>query len=501
MNFVFENVSADVYQKIVILLKTKFEKYYEQDNLQCIQSIKFINPQAELFLLYYKSLNLMLQGNFDGITPIIDELITNFGIKLKEVKKIKRVEKDKEECQIKKRYLIGFDESGKGECFGSLFLGSAKIKIEDLEYFQKILGKKDIKKLEWIIIDKLFNSLKDKFKYEVYQIPPNKIDEFDLTLLLDEGYVSLIEKISLVPEEEAYLIDDYGASVKIEKKIIELRNNRAEVIIAEKADVNYTACMLASLVARRARIKEMERLSSENAIIDPQTGEKVCFKSGAPNQETEKYLKTYRKLNPYSDFPYFVRKKWSNIQELEKNFPKSKINLVFSCTTCKSNNYKLCIHFNKEKEFSECFCPSCGCNISKEEMGDFLLKFPVILDTSTIISRIITKDLTTSQFLMGCSFVIPSIVYEEIDTKQPNLKKGSLKEVEELKRFSEKKVISLSDFKVEDYSDVKNDKKIMRVLRAKNGIIMTKDNNQATFSELSSFAIQVVDDKEYYFKK
>lgn len=127
MNFVFENISADGYQKIITLLKTKFEKYSEQNNSQCIQSFKFIRSNQELFLLYYKSLTLMLQGNFEGIDQIIKEIMTSFNISPKESKKIKVIEKKQEEDQIKKKYLIGFDESGKGECFGSLFLGAVKI--------------------------------------------------------------------------------------------------------------------------------------------------------------------------------------------------------------------------------------------------------------------------------------------------------------------------------------------------------------------------------------
>ncbi len=109
--------------------------------------------------------------------------------------------------------------------------------------------------------------------------------------------------------------------------------------------------------------------------------------------------------------------------------------------------------------------------------------------------------MNTNRHLKDCLFVIPSTIYEEIDSKQPDLKRGGLRELEELKRFSEKKVISMEEFEVEDYSDVQNDKKIMRVIRAKNGAIMTKDSTQATFSVLGTFAIQVIDSKEHYFKK
>ena len=83
------------------------------------------------------------------------------------------------------------------------------------------------------------------------------------------------------------------------------------VIVKNKADEEYTACKVGSLVARRSRLEEIETNNNKYLIIDETTKERTIPGSGAVlNPDTEKYLIRYRKDNPSSQFPRFVRKKW-----------------------------------------------------------------------------------------------------------------------------------------------------------------------------------------------
>jgi len=76
-----------------------------------------------------------------------------------------------------------------------------------------------------------------------------------------------------------------------------------------------------------------------------------------------------------------------------------------------------------------------------------------------------------------------------------------MREIEDLRKLHEKQEISIAEFDVEDYSEVKNDKKFLRVLRSKNGVMLTKDANLANFSEIKEFVIHIIDNKESYVKK
>jgi uncharacterized protein YacL len=125
---------------------------------------------------------------------------------------------------------------------------------------------------------------------------------------------------------------------------------------------------------------------------------------------------------------------------------------------------------------------------------------PLIIDTSTIISGMISKDLNTSGFLKGCEFILPSVIYDELDTKQPDLKEGGGREISRLRSFSEKEEIKFRQIDVENYHDIEIDKKLMKLLVSEAGVLITKDRNLANFSKIGSFAIHVVDSKEDYLK-
>jgi ribonuclease HIII len=494
MNPVFGNIDEGTYEEIKSILCSNFESYSKENIVNCLEASKFTSSGKSLSVRYYKSKKLMLQGNFNGMDELIKEIERKIKIKPNETKKdVNKINKD---------VLIGFDESGKGETFGSMFVCGVRIKSEDMEYIVGMLGGKDIKKLNKSQIEGLFNTLKDKFSYELIQVSVNEIDLYPINVILDRNYVSLLNKLKKESAKEAIIIDDYGIGFELSENLKKAKQAGSEIIIETKADMKYSASALASLVARRARLLEMNRLSMENIIIDPENGEKVFFQSGAPsNSETEKYLISCRKLCPYSEFPIFVRKKWKNVQEIEKRFPKKRSEIVFSCPDCKKDIFKICIYFCQTDKKTKCFCSLCGKEISSDKLKNFFSKNPIIIDTSALISRIISKDLATSNYLKACNFVIPSIAYEEMDSKQPDKKTGGTNEIQYIRQHHKLGLINLQSFEVEDYSEVANDKKFLRVMKAKNGIMLTQDKNLSGFSTIGDFVIQIIENKEIYMEK
>ena len=110
------------------------------------------------------------------------------------------------------------------------------------------------------------------------------------------------------------------------------------VIVKNKADEEYTACKVGSLVARRSRLEEIETNNNKYLIIDETTKERTIPGSGAAsNPDTEKYLIRYRKDNPSSQFPRFVRKKWSNVMKIDISNPRNVVGVYVSCEHCNNS--------------------------------------------------------------------------------------------------------------------------------------------------------------------
>lgn len=499
MNFVYENIAKEEYQKIKLILSENIGNPKIENIKNCSEAIKYSNTSGSLNIKYYKTKKVMIQGNFRDIETIIEKIkkslkLTPKGYKLNE----SQVTEGCENSEI----IFGFDEAGKGETFGSLFLGVVEIINKNVDYLKGMLGRKDVKKMNLIQIENFYNAIKGKFKHKVKQISPKEIDSLQLNIIMDRGYIELIKSFPNSSNNQAMFLDDYGIGHELNEKLTEIRKNGIKVVVLHGADKKYLACSIASLVARRARLLEMDRLSKEHILINPESGKKVGFKSGSPsNPETEKYLVTYRKLYPNSDFPNFVRMKWGNVRKIESEFPKKEISLSFKCKYCNEEGHKICLIYNNSKSQTECFCSQCGKEIDPIELKGFFKNKNIVIDTSTIISRIISKDFETNLHFEGCNFIIPSMLYEELDSKQPIIKAGGTKEIQALRKLNDEGKANLIDFDVEDYSDVANDKKFLRVIRAKDGIMLTKDWNLASFSEIGDFVIHIIEDKKSYLKK
>jgi ribonuclease HII len=119
-------------------------------------------------------------------------------------------------------------------------------------------------------------------------------------------------------------IDDYGIGSELKDYIKTIEKEDVKVIVKHKADEEYTACKIASLVARALRVKEIDELNKKFVLVEESTSKKIYPNSGSSsNSNTEKYLKVFRKQNPTLDFPSFVRKKWNNVKLIDRTYPKN----------------------------------------------------------------------------------------------------------------------------------------------------------------------------------
>ncbi len=138
------------------------------------------------------------------------------------------------------------------------------------------------------------------------------------------------------------------------------------------------------------------------------------------------------------------------------------------------------------------YCSKCSNLISVNNFKAYFKKNVITLDTSTLISKILSKDLDTNQYFKDNDFLLPTFVYEELDTKQPDKKRGAQNEITKLREYKQNGLIGFNDIDTHLLaSGVPNDKKLLAVLDTKNACVLTKDTTMATFAEINHFVLFV----------
>lgn len=451
--------------------------------------IKVVEPEGTITINWYSSKKVMIQGSptnsclgyIDGIAAAI------FGGQHASVKPAIINLKE-----ITKNMIVGLDEAGVGESFGSLFLGASVIKKEDVKYFNGMLGGQNIRELDYAQIEKLFNALRDKIKWNVKRITAEELDKNNKLILMDRGYSALISDSRLIENlsNATIILDDYGVKYELKEFLEKQEKMGSQVIVESKADENYAAVRIASIVARKHRLEEMDRLRIENRLIDSKINEIVEFGSGnAGDPKTRNWLETYRRLKPHSNLPYFVRRKWANVVSFENETPRTTLSYNISCNCGARLNHVL-IKIDSEK--SQIICPSCNSAIEKDHFDQRMYGYPFVIDTSALIHRIFSKDLATGKNLVGLEFIATQTLKEEVDRKRPDQKRGCNNEMNFLTDKSREEIIKLTHDETEDLRGISNDAKLLACCRKHNAGIITKDGPLTAFKDDGIFVIQII---------
>jgi len=322
-NTVFPIFSEIEIQRIKEKLKQKFSLVSKPIKQGTQEAFEIDTPEGKINFIYYKKGKLMIQASpTNSIYVSIVNEINKTSSKLVE----KKIEvKPKEESELISDYYVGCDEAGAGETFGSMFLGCVIIPKKNLEIIANVIRRKNIRQLTRIEINSIYSKILSLFKSEIKKYSAKEIDFGSKNLLLDKGYVELINKIIDDKSQLSIVVDDYGIKDEMKRFLNSLKTKGIEIITINKADEQYTACKIASLIARRTRLNEMENINKTNSFVDQTSNEIISPGSGAAsNPDTARYLIEFRKKFPDSEFPEFVRKKWKNVMEVEAQFPRRK---------------------------------------------------------------------------------------------------------------------------------------------------------------------------------
>ena len=192
--------------------------------------------------------------------------------------------------------ILGIDDSGRGPVIGPMIIAGCLIDSE-LEKEFKELGVKDSKKLTPRIREILVEMIRKKaLNYQVIIISPAEIDGktnagINLNRIEAMKMAEIINRINKVTIDKIKVYVDCP-SPNIEKwkntliSYIESKDN-LEIFAEHKADVNHIACSAASIIAKSAREKEVEKIKKKIG---------KDFGSGYPADPiTCKFLKDYAK--------------------------------------------------------------------------------------------------------------------------------------------------------------------------------------------------------------
>ncbi|MCX7846205.1 MAG: hypothetical protein N2312_06285 [Dictyoglomaceae bacterium] len=215
-----------------------------------------------------------------------------------------------------KNYLMGFDETGKGEIIGPLILVGVLFKRELFKKIDYIINASDTKKShDFYYWNRIYQELKllKEFHFEYLEISERELDKFNINVLMDRGYKKLINNLlnKIDPSEVRIVIDDYGIGKSLREF---LKNIPSEIIIENNSEEKFLETRCASIIAKAIREEKIKRIREDERYII----EGKDFGSGnLGDEKTREWLRIWHEKK--GEFPDFVRKsflrKWKNKED------------------------------------------------------------------------------------------------------------------------------------------------------------------------------------------
>tara|TARA_B100001250_G_scaffold412128_1_gene442545 strand:+ start:162 stop:803 length:642 start_codon:yes stop_codon:yes gene_type:complete len=201
--------------------------------------------------------------------------------------------------------ICGVDEAGKGPVMGPMVV--AAVSVENAKLIESV-GFRDSKLLTPQKREELFDFIKEKYKYAVEVIHPEKIDEYrrknQLNLLNRKAFEKVIIKLNPnIAYVDAADVNEQRFGREIKANLT--NQNDTDVISMHKADTKIPVVAAASIIAKQTRENEIKKLKKK--IGD--------FGSGYPSDErTIKFLKSY--FHDNAKWPSGTRKSWKTIERI-----------------------------------------------------------------------------------------------------------------------------------------------------------------------------------------
>lgn len=422
-----------------------------------------------------------------------------------------------------KNFLIGLDETGKGEVIGHTILTGVIFPSKVFKELDFVVSSADTKeKHRFEYWDDLFKKI-DHFRnvglnFITERVPPWHIDKYNINKIMDVTYqriLSIFLREDIISESRI-VIDDYGIGSTLKRFLNFLQKRGAEIVVRTEADMYYLEAKVASLISKRIREDVIKRIN-ENPEFQINGLSVGTGNSGDRN--TIKWLKEWHASG--KEWPWFVKKSFRTIQEIEgrrekikklappikeellskefiEEFEKGRLSvqsLSINCPFCGNTNkiVTFAIYEKNGKTVSGVKCPSCQSMI--DDLGITLMYYCgyVVPDSSIIIRKLLSKDLEGSKVFENFTVILPAVVRKECDKT-----KAGKDEFNNLSKFASTGRIKLEyEGKVDDVSDdlssTVRDEMIVDVAVRYNAIVLTADKSmKACCMAKNIFAISIV---------
>jgi len=413
-----------------------------------------------------------------------------------------------------KDFLIGLDETGKGEVIGHTVLTGVIFPKEIFREIDLLVGPADTKNRHsfeyWDGIFKKLDSLRARGLGFVYEkIPPWHVDKYNLNKIMDVSYQKILSiflrKIEI--SRCRIVLDDYGIGHTLNRFLNFLQQQGAEVIVTANSESGYLEAKTASLISKRLREAVIKAIN-ENPEF--QINGLSIGSGNAGDPKTDKWLKAW--WNKHKSWPWFVKKSFRNVRRIEgktegvkkilppinekllsdeflEDFNNGKLSiqsLSLVCPYCGTilKSVEFAVFKRNGKDISGIKCVNRECERIIKNAGITLRYYCgyVLPDSNAIRRNVISKDLRGSKFLENFTVILSSVVRKECD----GTPRGK-KEFEDLAKFHSMGRIRLESVgKVEDIpTDLTNEERDERIINdciEYNAILLTGDKSMKAFA-------------------
>jgi ribonuclease HII len=413
-----------------------------------------------------------------------------------------------------KDFLIGLDETGKGEVIGHTVLTGIVFPKELFSQIDLIVGSADTKKRHtydyWDGIFKELDHLREQdFDFVVEKVPPWHVDKYNLNKIIDVSYQRILSiflrKVEIT--QCRVVLDDYGIGATLQRFLNFLEKQGAEVVVVPNSESRYLEAKVASLISKREREVVMKAINEnkEFQIDDLSVGS-----GNAGDRQTLEWLKKWHASE--KPWPWFVKRSFKTVREIEgksekprkeappirekllspeflEKFNRGKLSiqsLSIVCPSCGSvlKSARLAVFIDAGRKVSELKCLNHECGHFIKNAGITLRYYCgyVIPDSNAIQRNLISNDLSSSRFFENFNVILVPVVRKECD----GTPRGK-KEFEELWRYS-----AMGRIRVESPGSVKEvpdnllstvrDEKIIEACLDYNAILLTGDKSMSAFA-------------------
>jgi len=413
-----------------------------------------------------------------------------------------------------KDFLVGLDETGKGEIIGHTILTGVIFPKETFTKVDMLVGPADTKKKhEFEYWDGIFRKLdhlrNSGFDFVLERIPPWQVDKYNLNKIMDVTYQRILATFFRKTDMSRcrIVLDDYGIGPTLRQFLNFLKEQDAEVIVTSHAENEYLEARTAALVSKRFREAVTRAINNNPEFrIDGLT----VGSGNAGDTQTTEWLRKWHSSG--REWPWFVKRSFRTVRLIEgrqekaekvlppirdellseeffEEFNKGSLSiqaLSVVCPSCGSilRTATFAVFTKSGRQVSGLRCPNPECKHLIRDAGITLRYYCgyVVPDSSVIQRNVLSKDLKASRFFEGFTVILTPVVRKECDGT-PN----GRREFDELRRYSSMGRVRLEVVgRVEDLQEALSgtirDERIIESCLEHSAILLTADKSMSSFA-------------------